>query len=222
MKESIKGKIAYAAIIVCGLMWMATLYDTFALPYTLHLRYFAPRQTAYMQHYRGNNDIHYKWVDLDRISPYLQKAVVIAEDDRFYEHGGYDLEAIEKAAKTNWKKKRFYRGASTITQQLARNLFLSASKNPFRKAKELLIALKLERELSKERILELYLNVVEWGQGIYGAQAAARHYFHQSAATLGKYESAFLAAILPKPRYYDKHRVGPYLDRRIESIESRL
>lgn len=201
---------------------MATLYDTFALPYTLHLRYFNPSETSFMDYYDGKKNLEYKWVDLDHISPYLKQAVVLAEDDKFYKHDGYDVEAIKKAAKANWKKKRLARGASTITQQLARNLYLSKSKNPFRKLKEFLIALKLERELPKDRILELYLNVVEWGKGIYGAQAAAKHYFHHSAANLSKYESAFLAAILPNPKYYDAHRGGSYLASKIASIESRL
>lgn len=207
---------------MAGLIWMATLYDMIALPYTLHLRYFNPSKTAFMDYYDGKKDLQYKWVDLNHISPYLKQAVVLAEDDRFYEHGGYDLEAIKKAAKTNLKRKRLVRGASTITQQLARNLYLSKSKNPFRKLKEFLIALKLERELPKDRILELYLNVVEWGKGVYGAQAAAQHYFHHSAAALSKSEAAFLAAILPNPIYYDRHRGGSYLSSRIDSIESRL
>lgn len=220
-KETI-GKIISAAIIMGGLLWMAVLYDTFALPYTLHLRYFEPSKTAFMDYYSGKKNLDYRWVDTERISPYLKKAVILAEDDNFYSHGGYDLDAIEKAAKINWRKKRIVRGASTITQQLSRNLFLSSSKNPARKTKEFLIALKLERELSKDRILEIYLNVVEWGNGIYGAEAAARHYFNHSAATLSKHEAAFLASILPRPRFYDKHRGGPYLSRRMAGIESRL
>jgi monofunctional biosynthetic peptidoglycan transglycosylase len=222
IKKEMRGRIIYGAIIMAGLIWMAWLYDTFALPYTLHLRYFEPSRTAFMDYYKGEKDLDYRWVDMKHISPYLRKAVVLAEDDSFYNHGGYDLEAIEKAAKINWRKKRLVRGASTITQQLSRNLFLSSSKNPIRKIKEFLIALKLERELSKERILEIYLNVVEWGNGIYGAEAAARHYFNHSAAALSKREAAFLASILPRPRFYDKHRTSPYLSRRVASLESRL
>ena len=175
-----------------------------------------------MREYDGENKLRYKWVKLKNISVHLKQAVILAEDDQFFRHNGYNWEAIKKAAEYDWKKKRFARGASTITQQLARNLYLSSAKNPLRKIKEFFIALKLERELPKERILELYLNVVEWGDGIYGAEAATRHYFSGSAAGLGKHEAAFLAAILPKPKYYDKHRGGPYLQRRISSIESRL
>jgi monofunctional biosynthetic peptidoglycan transglycosylase len=175
-----------------------------------------------MEAYKGDRDLEFEWVSLNRISPYLKQAVVIAEDDQFWVHRGFNWEAIKAAAKTNWRRKRLSFGASTITQQLARNLFLSPSKNPFRKLKELFIALKLERGLSKERILELYLNVIEWGDGIYGAEAAARHYFGTSAAHLGKHQAAFLAAILPRPCFYDKHRNGSYLQRHIGSIERRL
>jgi monofunctional biosynthetic peptidoglycan transglycosylase len=175
-----------------------------------------------MEAYKGDSDLEFKWVPLDRISPYLKQAVVIAEDDQFWVHHGFNWEAIKAAAKTNWKRKSLSFGASTITQQLARNLFLSPSKNPFRKIKELFIALKLERGLTKERILELYLNVAEWGDGIYGAEAAARHYFGTSASNLSKHQASFLAAILPRPCFYDRHRNGSFLNQRIASIERRL
>jgi monofunctional biosynthetic peptidoglycan transglycosylase len=201
---------------------MHTLYDTFALPYTFHLRFFAPVTTAFINEYDGPKELKQRWVPLKKISPYLRQAVVLAEDDRFYEHSGYDWEAIKKAAQVDWKKKRFARGASTITQQLAKNLYLSSAKNPLRKIKEFFIALKLERELSKDRILEIYLNVIEWGNGIYGAEAAAKHYFNTSAVSLDKYQAAFLSAIISKPRFYDKYRGGPYLQRRIANIEGRL
>ena len=201
---------------------MHALYDTFALPYTFHLRYLPPLSTAFMDAYDGTKEMKQHWILLKKISPYLRQAVVLAEDDNFYSHSGYDWEAIKKAAQADWKRKRFARGASTITQQLAKNLYLSSAKNPLRKIKEFFIALKLERELSKDRILEIYLNVIEWGNGIYGAEAAAKHYFNTSAASLGKHESAFLSAIIPKPRFYDKYRGGPYLQRRVASIESRL
>lgn len=205
-----------------GIFWMIGLYRTFATPCLFYLNYLPPYRTAFMRLYHGEKDLRYRWTPIKQVSPYLRQAVVLAEDDRFFEHNGYDWEAIKKAAEIDWKKKRFARGASTITQQLARNLYLSPAKNPLRKIKEFLIALKLERELPKERILELYLNVVEWGNGVYGAEAAARHYFGGSAASLGKHEAAFLAAILPKPRFYDRYRGGPYLQRRIASIETRL
>lgn len=156
----------------------------------------------------------------DKISPYLKEAVIAAEDDEFFEHRGFSWEAIKKAAVYDWKKKRFARGASTITQQLARNLYLTPSKNPIRKIREIMIALKLERELSKQRILELYLNVVEWGNGIYGCEAAARHYFNKSASNLSMSESAYLASILPSPRRLGKQT--PYLTPRAARIMNRI
>jgi len=216
-------KIVLMASICClGLLWVYMLHTIFSLPDVSHLRSAKPDETAFMQAYDGKKKLRYKWVPLKRISRNLQNAVIIAEDDQFRKHHGFVWDAIKEAAKRNWKRKSLYYGASTITQQLARNLFLSKSKNPFRKTKELLIALKLERELPKDRILELYLNVAEWGDGIFGAQAAARHYFGTSAAYLSKHQAAFLAAILPRPVYFDRHRNGEYLNGRMASIESRL
>lgn len=218
-----KTRMAILAGLCCvGVAWLYILHDLFSLPSVAHLRSLEPKTTAYMKAYDGKRVIRYEWVPLRRISSYLRQAVIIAEDDQFQRHNGFDWEAIKKAAQRNWKRKRFSYGASTITQQLARNLFLSPSKTLFRKMEELMIALRLERELSKERILELYLNVVEWGDGIYGAEAAARHYFGTSAASLDKRQAAFLAAILPQPRLYDTHRDGPHLKARIALIEGRL
>ncbi len=225
MNERLKRKtrMAILAGLCCmGIAWVYTLHALFSLPDVSHLRSVHPKSTAYMEGYDGDRPIHYRWVPLRRISRHLQQAVIIAEDDQFREHNGFDWRAIKKAAKRNWRRKRLSYGASTITQQLARNLFLSPSKTLFRKLRELFIALKLERELSKERILELYINVVEWGDGIYGAEAAARHYFGTSAAYLNKHQAAFLAAILPRPRFFELHRDGPRLQARIAAIEGRL
>ena len=139
------------------------------------------------------------WTPYEQLPPALLRAVVAAEDPRFYTHSGLDWQAIRKAARVNWEEKRLARGASTISQQLARNLFLSDSRNPLRKLHEAVIACEMERILGKRRILELYLNVIEWGEGIYGAEAAARHYFKTSAASLDEEQAAFLAAIIPGP-----------------------
>lgn len=161
----------------------------------------------------------HSWVPLEAISPNLQRAVIAGEDSRFFDHDGFDWESIqkawdeavkegEKAAKEEgdfdpegWipPMPKFRRGASTITQQLAKNLYLSQERSFFRKAREAVITYFLERELSKRRILEIYLNVIEWGDGIYGAEAASRHYFRKSAALLTPHEAAFLAAIVPSP-----------------------
>ncbi len=215
-----KQTIIIAAATFVGIGWFYLLSATFGAPMTLHLNLFTPGKTAYMK--ACPEDIHQRWVPLDTIAPFLQQAVVIAEDDRFFDHPGFDWEAIKTAARTNWKRGEMAHGASTISQQLARNLFLSPNKSLWRKARELIIALKLERDLPKKRILELYLNVVEWGDCIYGAEAAARHYFGKPAAALTKHEAAWLAAILPQPRFYDTHRNGAYLTSRTTSIESRL
>src|SRR5262245_30296101 len=135
-----------------------------------------------------------RWVPYARISPNLKRAVLVAEDSAFWKHEGIDFEQLRESMEVNWERGEFARGASTITQQLAKNLYLSPSKNPVRKLRELLITRRLEAELTKQRILELYLNVIEWGDGIWGAEAAARRYFRKSSADLSAQESALLAA----------------------------
>lgn len=159
-----------------------------------------------------------RWVPLSRISPHLKRAVIVAEDARFYSHEGFDWEGMRFALMRNWKKGEMYRGGSTITQQLAKNLYLSPKKNILRKLREAMIARELERHLSKGRILELYLNIVEWGHHVYGAEAAARHHFHKSAAWLTREESALLAAMLPSPRQYDPIRMTRFLEKRQQWI----
>ena len=211
-------------LVVLGIVWVALLYDIFNIPSVRELKTVNPETTAFMDHHllTSAGPFAYEWVPLSKISPYLQRAVIAAEDDEFYEHNGFNWEAIKKAAIYDWKKKRFARGACTITQQLARNLYLSKSKNPFRKIKEFLIALKLERELTKDRILELYLNVVEWGPGVYGAEAASQKWFGKSAADLTPREAARLAAILPSPRRYQAASPGPYVRRRASRIQAAM
>lgn len=140
------------------------------------------------------------WAPYEKISKNLVRAVLAGEDSRFFDHSGFDWEEIQKAIEKDWEEKEFRRGASTISQQLAKNLFLSTSKNPFRKAHEALITWELEKLLGKRRILEVYLNVIEWGDGIYGAEAASRNYFGISAAALNSEQAAFLSAIIPNPR----------------------
>jgi len=144
----------------------------------------------------------WKRVPLSRISPYLIQAVLIAEDDKFFEHEGFDWESMRKALDANIKKKRILRGGSTITQQLAKNLFLSSEQSIWRKLREAAIAWKLENELSKKRILELYLNLIDWGTGIYGAEAAARSYFNRPASGLTLSQSIRLASVLPNPHRF--------------------
>ena len=140
------------------------------------------------------------WVSYGAISEHLKKAVLVSEDAAFFSHKGVDMNELKAALKKDWETMSFNRGGSTITMQLAKNLYLSPSKNPLRKVKEIVITQQLEHALSKRRIFEIYLNVVEWGRNIYGVEAAARHYFGKSAATLDPLESATLAALLPSPR----------------------
>jgi len=146
--------------------------------------------------------IDQRWVPYSKISPYLIKAVLIAEDDKFWNHDGFDYEAIQKAIEKDLKAKKFKFGGSTISQQLARNLFLSPEKSLIRKISEAVITWRMEKVLSKRRILELYFNVAEWGEGIFGAEAASRHYFGKPSSELNPEEAARLAAILPNPRRY--------------------
>lgn len=166
--------------------------------------------------------IDYRWVDYDRISPHLKRALVASEDARFLEHRGFDWDGIERAIHKNVRRGRIVAGGSTISQQLAKNLFLSADRSLLRKAEEAVITVMLEAILPKRRILELYCNVIEWGEGVFGAEAAARHYFRVSAAALGPAQAARLAAMVPDPRRYDRLRQTPALARRTGIIQARM
>jgi monofunctional biosynthetic peptidoglycan transglycosylase len=163
-----------------------------------------------------------RWVPYERVSNHLKRAVIAAEDARFSEHEGFDWEGIQKALEKNQKKGKIVAGGSTITQQLAKNLFLSASKTPWRKAQEAVITLMLETVMDKRRILEIYLNVVEWGPGVFGAEAAARHYYGLSAAQLSAEQAARLAVLLPNPRKFGRLPNSPYLAARSQIILGRM
>lgn len=192
--------------------------------------WFNPSNTAFMeaglerlQDKKGPEaELRHQWVEYRRISIHLKRAVVAAEDSKFLAHEGFDWEALEMAVEKNIRKGRFAAGGSTISQQLAKNLFLSPSKNPLRKAQEAVITVMIEQLWSKRRILEVYLNVIEWGNGIYGAEAASRRYFKSSAAALGPGQAAFLAAVIPNPRYYETHRSSRGLLRRQAIIAARM
>jgi monofunctional biosynthetic peptidoglycan transglycosylase len=163
-----------------------------------------------------------RWVPYGRISQNLKRAVLVAEDSRFWTHEGVDFDELKESMETNWERLEFARGGSTITQQLAKNLYLSPSKNPIRKLRELLIARSLEAELSKQRILELYLNEIEWGVGIYGAEAAARTYFRKSCADLSAQEAALLAAAIPNPRLLNPGHPTARLRSRQQMVMQRM
>ena len=162
--------------------------------------------------------LRHQWVPYERISPHLKRAVVAAEDARFLDHEGFDWEAIVKARAKNEQRGRIVAGASTISQQLAKNLFLSGTRSWLRKAQEALITWMLESTMPKRRILELYLNYAEWGEGVFGAEAAARHHFGIPAAALSAEQGAWLAAILPSPRRYHRGGTTPYVAGRVNTI----
>lgn len=186
-----------------------------------------PKLTAMMK-YRmkqwereGKNiQIRQVWVPLSKISPYLIKAVLIGEDDKFFRHEGFDFEAMQKALEKNLKAGKIKYGGSTISQQTAKNLFLSPSKNPVRKFQEAILTWRLERALTKKRILEIYLNIAEWGEGIFGIEAASRHYYGKPASALNPWEAARLAAILPNPIKYNPLKATSYVEKRAKLIHS--
>ncbi len=166
--------------------------------------------------------LQHEWVPYGQISANLKRAVVAAEDARFLEHHGFDWNGIQFAAEKDLRRGHIVAGGSTISQQLAKNLLLSDQRTPWRKIEEAIITIMIEHMMSKRRILEIYLNDIEWGNGIFGAQAAASHYFHTSAARLSPSEAARLAAMVPNPRYYDTHRNSRELQRRTVTIGARM
>jgi monofunctional biosynthetic peptidoglycan transglycosylase len=202
-----------SGLIVVGMIW------TLHLPDVSLLAARNPETTAMIAH-RERNGVFGKpiWVTLNDIAPPMRHAVIVAEDANFYRHRGVDWGAMWKAFQRNWKEKRMYRGGSTITQQLAKNLYLNPSKNLWRKFNEIAIAMRLERSLTKSRILELYLNIVEWGRGIYGVESAARHYFGKSAADLTIEEASRLAAMLPSPLRFERRPDSRYVQARSDRI----
>ena len=214
-------------ILTVGFACAAYIYLT--LPDVRILRTENPEETAFMrlrsQEAMRNGEeprqVH-RWVSYTRISPNLQRAVLAAEDSAFWQHDGLDFKQIKESMEINLERMEFARGASTITQQLAKNLYLSPSKNPVRKIRELLITRRLEAELTKRRILELYLNVIEWGDGIWGAEAAARSYFRKPAAALTAEESALLAAAIVNPRVLNPRQPTARLRTRQQLIMRRM
>jgi len=200
--------------------------------FVVHIAYWAnhdPDVTAFMQSRLEKlrvkdpkATLRHQWVPYSRISVHLKRAIVAAEDAKFLDHEGFDWEAIQKAYEKNLKKGRVVAGGSTISQQLAKNLFLSGERTWWRKAQEAMITVMIETILSKRRILEIYLNVIEWGNGVFGAEAAARYHFGITAAALGPEQAARLAAMVPSPRRYVPGRETAYLQRRVEIIQSRM
>jgi monofunctional biosynthetic peptidoglycan transglycosylase len=213
-----------AAVLV---LWAG--YQWITLPGVAELADEDPSTTAFIERYRelrrqvGENDtISQTWVSYDRISPHLKRAVLVAEDIDFFSHRGFAPEEVEQAVRDAVRDREFPRGASTITQQLAKNLWLSPDRNLWRKVEEALLTRQLERHLDKRRILELYLNVVEFGPGIYGAEAASRTYFDKPAAELTERQAAELAAILPRPSRWHPRSSSRAYRQRVATIERRM
>jgi monofunctional biosynthetic peptidoglycan transglycosylase len=213
----------------CAFVFGYAMFLYLTLPDVRGLKTRNPATTAFMEirgreaAARGEAPKRFqRWVSYGRISPNLTRAVLVAEDGAFWKHEGIDFEQLKESMEVNIERMEFARGGSTITQQLAKNLYLTPSKNPIRKARELMIARQLEAELSKQRILELYLNVIEWGDGIYGAEAAARTYFHKGAADLNAQEASLLAAAIVNPRALDPGHPTSRLKRRQQMVMRRL
>ena len=218
------------------LLWLVAL--PLALVLLLQAWYFVhicwwinhnPASTAFMrsqleklQEKNPKATLQHKWVPYNRISVHLKRAIIAAEDANFAEHDGVDWEALQRAYEKNAKKGKVVSGGSTITQQLAKNLFLSGQRSYLRKAQEMAITFMLEMMLDKRRILEIYLNVIELGTGVFGAEAGAQRYFGVSAAALGPQEAARLAVMLPNPRYFGRHMDSNYLARRSALIMQRM
>jgi monofunctional biosynthetic peptidoglycan transglycosylase len=217
--------LLYALLALLGL-WL--VWEAVTWPDVAALAHAHPTTTAFIEDYRGwglfgkKRDVDWRWVPDSRISPHLKRAVIVSEDIRFFSHGGFDDAEIKAALEDAWQEKELPRGASTITQQLAKNLWLSASYNPLRKVKEAVLTHQLESHLGKRRILELYLNVAEFGRGIYGAEAAARRYYHRSAAGLSERQAAELAACLPRPKTWHPGVKSRAYERKVRTIQRRM
>jgi monofunctional biosynthetic peptidoglycan transglycosylase len=218
-------RILVGCAAMVGALLLAALALWWSLPDVEPLRTANPASTAFIDLRRSQAadrgrvlDVRWSWRPLARISPLLQRAVVHAEDARFFEHEGVDWEAVKKTAEQDWKSRSLRRGGSTITQQLAKNLYLSPRRSPIRKLRELLIAWRLEAALDKERILEIYLNIAEWGDGVFGAEAAARRWYGRSAARLTADQAARLAVALPNPFDRSPRTRSRRLDRKAARI----
>jgi monofunctional glycosyltransferase len=215
--------------VLLALVLVALLWQAWYFLWVLWWRYSDPDMTSFMNHrleqLREKNpeaNLRHTWVPYARVSTHLKRAVIAAEDDKFIDHEGFDWEGMQKALEKNQKKGKVVAGGSTISQQLAKNLFLSAAKTPWRKAQEAVITVWLELLWDKRRILEVYLNSVEWGEGVFGAEAAARRYYNTGAASLSAEQAARLAVMLPAPRRYEKNPYSPYVNGRTRLILERM
>ncbi|HTY63325.1 MAG TPA: monofunctional biosynthetic peptidoglycan transglycosylase [Acidobacteriota bacterium] len=216
-------------ILLCTMLAVFIGYEFITYPDVAVLAKENPKSTAWMEmrdresRAEGKKPRRYQiWMPIQSISADLKNAVLIAEDAAFFQHEGLDYGEIREAIKINAEKMEFARGASTITQQLAKNLYLSPSRNPFRKIKEIFLTFSLERHVTKRRIFEIYLNVIEWGDGVYGAEAAARRYYGKSCSELSREEAAALAAVIINPRRYSPINPNKRIHNRIAMIQARM
>ena len=225
----IRTGLRYVAAIVGLVVAVMLAYQGYVLARIWWWTDHNPQSTAFMQarldvirEKNPNAQLKHRWVAYEKISVHLKRAILVSEDDKFVDHEGFDWESIQKAREKNQKEGKVVAGGSTISQQLAKNLFLSGERSMLRKAEEAVITLMLEWTLDKERILEIYLNVIEWGDGVFGAEAAARHYFSVSAAQLSAEQAAKLAAMVPRPRFHDRNRSAPWLLKKTQIILERM
>jgi len=216
--------LGFAALVLAALLWLAWIAGHIGW-----YRFHPPGETAFMaqrmdEAHAKNPKValRYIWVPYAQMSTQLKRAMIAAEDAKFADHGGFDWDGIQNALEKNRKKGRVVAGGSTITQQLAKNLFLSPDKSYWRKGEEAVITVLLEAMLSKQRIFELYLNVIEWGNGVFGAEAAAQRYFGVPAARLSAEQAARLAAMTPSPRLFERRPDSAYLAGRVETILARM
>jgi monofunctional biosynthetic peptidoglycan transglycosylase len=212
-----------------AVLGLALLYLTWIFSHVLWWNFVNPSSSAFMQdrletlqEKNPKAKLRHEWVPYDKISLNLKRALVAAEDANFMEHAGFDWDAIQRAYEKNLRRGKVVAGGSTISQQLAKNLFLSPKRSAVRKLEEAFITLIIETVMGKERIFEIYLNIIEWGNGVFGCEAAAKYYFKTSAARLDAWEAAKLAAMVPNPRYYDRNRNTAYLNRKINLILGRM
>jgi monofunctional biosynthetic peptidoglycan transglycosylase len=219
----------WVARVVLVVVAVVVVYQFWLFGHVVWWVWFNPSESAFMeerlellQEKNPKAELRHKWVPYKRISVHLKRALVAAEDAKFLDHDGFDWDAIQKAYEKNVRKGKVVAGGSTISQQLAKNLFLSGTRTPWRKAQEAIITVMIENTMSKQRIFEIYLNIIEWGNGVFGAEAAARHYYRTSASYLTAEQSARLAAMVPKPLFYDRVRYTPLLERRTAVILNRM
>jgi monofunctional biosynthetic peptidoglycan transglycosylase len=229
MKKSRGWLLRWIGRSVAILFALLLLYQLWLFAHICWWVKFNPSSSAFMetrleimQDKNPDAALQQKWIPYAKISDNLKRALIAAEDASFVDHEGFDWEGIQKAYAKNLRKGKIVAGGSTISQQLAKNLFLSTKRTPWRKLEEAAITLMLEAVMDKQRIFEIYLNVIEWGNGVFGAEAAARHYYQVSAAQLSAEQAAQLAAMVPNPRYYDKHREARGMLRKTDIIRARM